>query len=168
MRMKNKVALVTGAASGMGAATARMFGREGAKAVVVADVLDKEGEAVAADIKKAGGTATYLHLDVTDEAAWKSAVDKTVAAHRRLAPADGHQQYRRLPRHEARDRGDEKAGPRRLGHQSVVDLRHRRPRQHPCRLQCLQGRGAADHQGGCRAAWPGPYSHQLSPSWIDA
>jgi NAD(P)-dependent dehydrogenase (short-subunit alcohol dehydrogenase family) len=81
MRMKNKVALVTGAASGMGAATARLFAREGAKAVVVADVLDKEGAAVVADIQKAGGTATYLHLDVTDEAQWKAVVDKVVATH---------------------------------------------------------------------------------------
>jgi len=81
MRMKNKVALISGAASGMGAATARLFAREGAKAVVVADVLDKEGEAVVADIKKAGGTATYIHLDVTDEAQWKAAVDKTVVTH---------------------------------------------------------------------------------------
>ncbi len=45
MRMKDKVALVTGAAGGMGAATARLFAREGAKAVVVADILDKEGAA---------------------------------------------------------------------------------------------------------------------------
>jgi NAD(P)-dependent dehydrogenase (short-subunit alcohol dehydrogenase family) len=79
MRMKNKVALISGASSGMGAATARLFAREGAKAVVVADLLDKEGEAVVAEIKKAGGTASYIHLDVTDEANWKAAVDKTVA-----------------------------------------------------------------------------------------
>jgi NAD(P)-dependent dehydrogenase (short-subunit alcohol dehydrogenase family) len=45
MRMKDKVALISGASSGMGAATARLFAREGAKAVVVADLLDKEGEA---------------------------------------------------------------------------------------------------------------------------
>lgn len=81
MRMKDKVALVTGAASGMGAATARLFAREGAKAVVVADMLDTEGEAVVAEIRKAGGTATFVHLDVTNEAEWKAAVDKTVAAH---------------------------------------------------------------------------------------
>jgi NAD(P)-dependent dehydrogenase (short-subunit alcohol dehydrogenase family) len=79
MRMKDKVALVTGAASGMGAATARLFAREGAKAVVVADVLDKEGAAVVADIQKSGGKATFIHLDVTDEAQWKIAVDKVVA-----------------------------------------------------------------------------------------
>ncbi|MDO8973318.1 glucose 1-dehydrogenase [Reyranella sp.] len=81
MRMKDKVALVTGAASGMGAATARIFAREGAKAVMVADVLDKDGEAVAAEIRKAGGTATYVHLDVTKEEEWKAAIDRTVAAH---------------------------------------------------------------------------------------
>ena len=81
MRMKGKIALVTGAASGMGAATARLFAREGAKAVVVADVLDKEGEAVVAEIGRAGGTATYVHLDVTKENEWKAAVDRTVAAH---------------------------------------------------------------------------------------
>ena len=81
MRMKDKVALVTGAASGMGAATARLFAREGARAVVVADVLDMDGEAVAAEIRKAGGTATYVHLDVTNEEQWKAAVDRTVAAH---------------------------------------------------------------------------------------
>jgi NAD(P)-dependent dehydrogenase (short-subunit alcohol dehydrogenase family) len=81
MRMKDKVALVTGAASGMGAATARLFAREGAKGVVVADVLEKDGAAVVADIKKAGGQATFLPLDVTDEAQWKATVEKTVATY---------------------------------------------------------------------------------------
>jgi len=84
MRLKGKVAVITGAANGMGAATARLFAREGAQAVVVADVLDAPGAAVVADIEKAGGRATYVHLDVTDEAAWKSAIDKTLAAHGRL------------------------------------------------------------------------------------
>jgi NAD(P)-dependent dehydrogenase (short-subunit alcohol dehydrogenase family) len=81
MRMKDKVAVISGAASGMGAATARLFAREGAKAVVVADLLDKEGEAVVADIKEAGGKAVYIHLDVTDEAQWRAAIDKTVSDH---------------------------------------------------------------------------------------
>ncbi|TAJ97114.1 MAG: glucose 1-dehydrogenase [Reyranella sp.] len=81
MRMKGKVALVTGAASGMGAATARLFAREGARAVIVADVLDTDGEAVVAEISKAGGTATYMHLDVTKEEEWQAAVDGTVASH---------------------------------------------------------------------------------------
>jgi NAD(P)-dependent dehydrogenase (short-subunit alcohol dehydrogenase family) len=84
MRLKDKVALITGAASGMGAATAKLFAREGAKAVVVADEMDAEGAAVVAEIEKAGGRASFLHLDVTDEAQWKSVVDKTVAAHGKL------------------------------------------------------------------------------------
>jgi NAD(P)-dependent dehydrogenase (short-subunit alcohol dehydrogenase family) len=81
MRLKNKVALISGAASGMGAATARLFAREGAKGVVVADILEKDGEAVVADIKKAGGQATFMSLDVTDEAQWKATVERTVATY---------------------------------------------------------------------------------------
>jgi len=73
MRMKDKVALITGAASGMGAATARLFGREGAT-VFVADLLDKEGADVVDSIKKAQGKARYLHLDVTDEAGWQATI----------------------------------------------------------------------------------------------
>jgi NAD(P)-dependent dehydrogenase (short-subunit alcohol dehydrogenase family) len=84
MRLKDKVALISGAASGMGAATAKLFAREGAKAVVVTDRLDAEGAAVVAEIEKAGGRATYIHLDVTDEAGWKSTVDKTLALHGKL------------------------------------------------------------------------------------
>jgi NAD(P)-dependent dehydrogenase (short-subunit alcohol dehydrogenase family) len=74
MRMKDKVALISGAASGMGAATARMFGREGAAMVFVADILDQEGAEVVDSINKAGGRARYLHLDVTDEAQWQAAI----------------------------------------------------------------------------------------------
>ncbi len=57
MRLEYKVALITGAASGMGASMARIFAREGAK-VVVADVLEEEGRAVAAEITQANGAAT--------------------------------------------------------------------------------------------------------------
>ncbi len=84
MRMTGKVALISGAAGGMGAATARLFAAEGAKAVIVADILDQEGKEVVAEIAKAGGHASYVHLDVTDEAQWKAAVEGTVAAHGRL------------------------------------------------------------------------------------
>jgi len=54
MRLEGKVALITGAARGQGAAEARMFAQEGAK-VVLADVSDQEGTAVAAEIAESGG-----------------------------------------------------------------------------------------------------------------
>jgi NAD(P)-dependent dehydrogenase (short-subunit alcohol dehydrogenase family) len=86
MRLAGKVAIITGAASGMGAATARRFGGEGAK-VVVADVLEDEGRQVADSIRAAGGDATFMRLDVTDEANWKSVVDATVATFGKLNAA---------------------------------------------------------------------------------
>jgi len=83
MRLENKVAIVTGAASGMGAATARRFAREGAK-VVIADMLEAEGKAVAEEITRGGGTATFMALNVTDEANWKKVAADTVAKYGKL------------------------------------------------------------------------------------
>jgi len=83
MRLENKVALITGAASGMGASMARIFGREGAK-VVVADMLDEQGKRVAAEITQANGAAMFQHLDVTSEAEWQAAIDATLAAYGKL------------------------------------------------------------------------------------
>jgi NAD(P)-dependent dehydrogenase (short-subunit alcohol dehydrogenase family) len=80
MRLKDKVAIVTGAASGMGAATARLFAREGAR-VVVADLLEAEGAAVAKAICDAGGEARFHRLDVTSEADWAALVADTVSAY---------------------------------------------------------------------------------------
>jgi NAD(P)-dependent dehydrogenase (short-subunit alcohol dehydrogenase family) len=65
MRLADKRALITGAASGIGAASARCFAAEGA-AVVIADVQDEAGTAVAAEIEAAGGKAHFLRADVTD------------------------------------------------------------------------------------------------------
>ena len=76
MRLKDKVAIVTGAASGMGASTAKLFAAEGAK-IMCADVLDADGEAVVGIITQAGGTARYRHLDVSDVEQWQAAVDAT-------------------------------------------------------------------------------------------
>jgi NAD(P)-dependent dehydrogenase (short-subunit alcohol dehydrogenase family) len=83
MRLADKVAIISGAASGMGAATARRFAKEGAK-VVVADMLEDEGRKVAADIVAANGAAIFMVLDVTNEADWKRVVDDTVAQYGRL------------------------------------------------------------------------------------
>jgi 3alpha(or 20beta)-hydroxysteroid dehydrogenase len=64
-----KRALITGGARGMGAATARLFVDSGAR-VIVADVLDKEGEALASEL---GQAARFVHLDVTSEQSWAAA-----------------------------------------------------------------------------------------------
>jgi NAD(P)-dependent dehydrogenase (short-subunit alcohol dehydrogenase family) len=68
-QVQGKVALVTGAAAGIGAAIASTLGREGAK-VVLTDLDDGRGEVVAQSIRAAGGEALYLHQDVTDEGRW--------------------------------------------------------------------------------------------------
>ena len=73
MRLAGKVAIISGAASGMGAATARMFAREGAK-VVIADVLEHEGRHVADGI---GVSARFEPLDVTQEGSWAAVVAAT-------------------------------------------------------------------------------------------
>src|SRR5712691_8686509 len=78
MRLDDKVALITGAASGMGASMARIFTSEGAK-IVVADVLEEDGKKVVADITQANGAAVFRHLDVTSEAEWKATVDAVIA-----------------------------------------------------------------------------------------
>jgi NAD(P)-dependent dehydrogenase (short-subunit alcohol dehydrogenase family) len=83
MRLEDKVALITGAASGMGASMARIFAREGAK-VVVADTLEEEGRAVVADITRANGAAIFRRLDVSNEAEWKATVDATLAEYKKL------------------------------------------------------------------------------------
>jgi 3alpha(or 20beta)-hydroxysteroid dehydrogenase len=73
-RLAGKVALITGASRGMGAADARLFVEHGAK-VTIADVLDAEGERLAEEL---GPAAHFVHLDVTDEDAWAACVDDTV------------------------------------------------------------------------------------------
>src|SRR3979411_3176628 len=69
-RVDGKVALISGGARGMGAADARMLVREGAQ-VVIGDILDDEGKALADEI---GDAARYVHLDVTQPDQWDAAV----------------------------------------------------------------------------------------------
>jgi len=83
MRLKDKVAIVTGAASGMGASTAKLFAQEGAR-VVVADVLEAEGREVAQAIAAGGGEARFEKLDVASEADWEAAVAATLQAWGRI------------------------------------------------------------------------------------
>ena len=83
MRLEGKVALITGGARGQGAAEARLFAREGAK-VVIADVMDPDGMAVAAEINELGGDATFVHLDVSSEDDWQQAIETTVSAYGKL------------------------------------------------------------------------------------
>ena len=78
-RLDGKVALVTGAAQGQGAATARAFVAEGAR-VVIADIADDHGKALAEELgQDAPNRAYYRHLDVSSEDDWSSAVAEAVA-----------------------------------------------------------------------------------------
>lgn len=74
MRLKDKIAIVTGAASGFGEGIAKRFAEEGAK-VLIADIQDEAGRRVADEI---GEAATFVHCDVTSEADWKAAVQEAI------------------------------------------------------------------------------------------
>ena len=75
-QVEGKVALVTGGASGIGAASCETLAREGAT-VVVTDIDEAGGQAVVGRITEAGGTAVFLQQDVTDEARWQAVVAET-------------------------------------------------------------------------------------------
>jgi NAD(P)-dependent dehydrogenase (short-subunit alcohol dehydrogenase family) len=82
-RLEGKVALVSGGATGIGAAVVRRFVREGA-AVVFGDINAEAGTVLAQVLTGAGGTAQFVPLDVTDRAQWQAAIDTTVRTHGRL------------------------------------------------------------------------------------
>ncbi len=73
-RLDGKVALISGAARGIGGETARLMAQAGAK-VVVGDVLDERGRQTVAAMNAAGGNAEYVHLDVTKEDDWTAAIN---------------------------------------------------------------------------------------------
>jgi NAD(P)-dependent dehydrogenase (short-subunit alcohol dehydrogenase family) len=82
-RLAGKVALISGAARGLGAAEARLFAQEGAS-VVLGDISDELGREVEAEIRAAGGEATYTHLDVTQEDQWRAAMALVIDRYGRL------------------------------------------------------------------------------------
>ncbi|CAL9780068.1 unnamed protein product [Musa acuminata subsp. burmannicoides] len=80
-RLEGKVALITGAASGIGEATAKLFARHGAR-IVIADVQDDKGHALCSALGPS--VASYVHCDVTNESDVQQAVDATVSHHGKL------------------------------------------------------------------------------------
>lgn len=82
-RLSGKVAIITGAASGMGAESARLFAREGAS-LVVADIDESLGEQVVREISDEGGSAVFKRTDVTEEADLVAMIETAVSRHGRL------------------------------------------------------------------------------------
>jgi NAD(P)-dependent dehydrogenase (short-subunit alcohol dehydrogenase family) len=153
-----KVAIITGGAHGMGDAEARLFAQEGAN-VVIADVLVREGEAVAADIAAGQRQARFVRTDVTSEADWKKLIAEAIAAYGRLdilvnnagisgssvGEPDGLEGWQRLLAVNATSvflgtklAAAEMANRRRLHRQHLVHQGHRRQRGEPSRLSRLQ------------------------------
>jgi NAD(P)-dependent dehydrogenase (short-subunit alcohol dehydrogenase family) len=83
MRLAGKVALISGAAGGMGESEATIFAREGAS-VVVGDILDAEGKRVVDTITAVGGKAKFVKLDVAREDDWKAAVAAATGSYGKL------------------------------------------------------------------------------------
>jgi NAD(P)-dependent dehydrogenase (short-subunit alcohol dehydrogenase family) len=84
MRLHGKVAIVTGGASGIGAATCRLFVREGARGVVIADVNETAGKALEAELAQSGTRVLVRRLDVTLEDQWIETMGAVVAQYGRL------------------------------------------------------------------------------------
>lgn len=94
--LKNKVVIVTGGGSGIGAAISRRLGTEGAK-VVVADINRENGQAVVDGITKVGGQATSTHVDVGNESSIKAMVDFATKTYGRLDGAVNNAGYAHAP-----------------------------------------------------------------------
>jgi len=82
-RLEGKVALITGATGGQGSTEVKLFCQEGAK-VIFGDIDDGKGKKLEAEVRKSGGEATYVHLDVTSESDWQKAVSKTIKLYGKL------------------------------------------------------------------------------------
>src|SRR5262245_375782 len=79
MRLKNKVCVITGGGSGMGATAARLFAAEGAR-LVIADVAEKAGMETVEAVKSQGGEALFIPADVSREADCKRIMDEGARA----------------------------------------------------------------------------------------
>ena len=82
-RLQDKVSIITGSGSGMGKSAAELFSREGSKLVVV-DINEKAGEAVAESIRKAGGEAIFVRADTGKEADLKAMTDAAIKTFGRI------------------------------------------------------------------------------------
>ena len=184
MRLKDKVAIITGGAAGMGAATARLFAREGAK-IVITDIDEKDGPAVAADIVRANGDARFEKHDVAKEADWQRIVDAALAAYGRIdilinnAGISGSipdrldldmwdrqildQRARDVSRHPRR-RADHAEAEIRIDREHFIDQRSRRAGLRAHGLQRRQGRGPHHDQGRRCTVRAGEHPHQFRPS----
>lgn len=83
MRLEDKVAIVTGGASGIGKETVKAFAKEGAN-VVIADFNEKAGEQVLAEIKEAGGTAIFVKVNVADQESVVQLIERTKEAYGKI------------------------------------------------------------------------------------
>ena len=188
-RLDGKVAIVTGGANGQGAMECRMFANEGAK-VIIADIAGEEGQKLEAEINEAGGVATFMRLDVTNEENWQKVVDDTVANHGRLDilvnnaglsstsvtdfnSLDGWEKISDVnakgvfPGHQ--DRSAQNAGRRRRFHrQHLVHIRPCRVPVGPPRLPCVKRSGEALHQSGGGSVRPRQHTLQLHTPGQDA
>ena len=82
-RVKNKVAIVTGGASGLGKSSAKLLAREGAK-IVVSDIDEEGGKKVVQQIKEDGGEAIFIKQDVAKEDEWKNVIETTLETYGKL------------------------------------------------------------------------------------
>ena len=108
MRLKDKVAFITGAGSGVGRATAGIFAKEGAKIVVV-DIDESAGRETVDSVKQQGGEAVFVRCDVAVEADIKKAVETGVSVFGKLNVL--YNNAKRMGR--GNQKGDQRVGPAR-------------------------------------------------------
>ena len=118
MRLMGKVAIVTGAASGMGAATAKLFAAEGAK-VILTDILEQEGKGLAKEI---GGEARFHKLDVTSEVDWDALVFEALSTYGRIDVLINNAGVMNCPNWKTEDGFDMQLGTNHLGHFLLTEL----------------------------------------------